>query len=578
MAYSLSDAYRAALYGISCSEKKRIYFDTRGDLVEMPDGRSLKEHLDDINSTLPEIEIAKADAASAMARANEVAKMPGPQGPQGDPGKDGEPGPQGPAGPKGDTGAIGPQGPAGAKGTAGATGAAAGFGTPTVSVDANVGTPSCTITTSGANTAKVFNFAFKNLKGATGATGARGATGATGPQGPKGDTGATGAQGPKGNTGATGAAAGFGTPTVTVDANVGTPSCTITTSGANTAKVFNFAFKNLKGATGATGARGATGATGPQGPKGDTGATGPQGPAGAKGATGATGPQGPAGPSVLSGSGGGNFTFKNTSITRGTTPSTGVYTGLIHFQDKNGKEMARLDHAYNKDGSSQISLSMWDLTSADKFVRGIWLSVSGTTHTANVQTPAAASNTFHVPNTNWVRTRIVGATGKASSTFSLLDESGGFETAGEIRADYYEDALGSVNDYCSQLIFAGFGYEVNGEDYYFSYDIFDQQNFSDASIRALAGDNVIEIVAKDSGGFPAVASFTSQEFMDLHKYAVNEHRNVFLKIAAQRKQQIWQATGKYEIETLLESWGLLEDFKERRAGRGSGNGEIVSLV
>lgn len=32
-------------------------------------------------------------------------------------------------------------------------------------------------------------------------------------------------------------------------------------------------------------------------------------------------------------------------------------------------------------------------------------SVSGTSHTLNAQTPAAASNTYHVPNTNWVRMR-----------------------------------------------------------------------------------------------------------------------------------------------------------------------------
>lgn len=59
-----------------------------------------------------------------------------------------------------------------------------------------------------------------------------------------------GADGTNGTNGTNGTAAGFGTPTATVDANVGTPGVTITTSGSNTAKVFNFAFTNLKGESG----------------------------------------------------------------------------------------------------------------------------------------------------------------------------------------------------------------------------------------------------------------------------------------------------------------------------------------
>ena len=78
-----------------------------------------------------------------------------------------------------------------------------------------------------------------------------------GPQGPKGETG------PAGATGATGAAAGFGTPTATVDATSGTPAVTVQASGPDTAKVFTFSFTGLKGE------------------KGDAGARGPQGPAGA---------------------------------------------------------------------------------------------------------------------------------------------------------------------------------------------------------------------------------------------------------------------------------------------------------
>ena len=47
-----------------------------------------------------------------------------------------------------------------------------------------------------------------------------------------------------------GAAAGFGTPTATVDGNIGTPGVTVTASGPSTEKVFSFAFTNLKGEAG----------------------------------------------------------------------------------------------------------------------------------------------------------------------------------------------------------------------------------------------------------------------------------------------------------------------------------------
>ena len=97
---------------------------------------------------------------------------------------------------------------------------ASGLGNPTATIDNNIGVPSVTVSSSGPDTEKVFNFDFKNLKGAPGE---------------------------KGNDGTS---AGFGTPTATIDNNTGTPSVTITASGPDTAKVFNFDFKNLKGERG----------------------------------------------------------------------------------------------------------------------------------------------------------------------------------------------------------------------------------------------------------------------------------------------------------------------------------------
>ncbi len=55
-----------------------------------------------------------------------------------------------------------------------------------------------------------------------------------------------------GSKGSTGTAAGFGTPTATIDDTTGTPSVDVSMSGPDTAKVLSFAFKHLKGAKGDT--------------------------------------------------------------------------------------------------------------------------------------------------------------------------------------------------------------------------------------------------------------------------------------------------------------------------------------
>ena len=191
---------------------------------------------------------------------------PGPQGIQGETGETGPRGEQGPQGPQGEVGPQGPEGPQGPKGDTGTgldiLGTYASLEelrgavqSPSQGDMYNVGTIApYTIymwdTTDGAGAWESQG----QLQGPRGEQGPQGNPGPQGEQGPQGPEGQQGAQGP------TGAAAGFGTPTATVDNTSGTPSVTVSTSGPDTAKVFAFSFTGLKGATGATG---------PAGPKGD---------------------------------------------------------------------------------------------------------------------------------------------------------------------------------------------------------------------------------------------------------------------------------------------------------------------
>ena len=172
-------------------------------------------------------------------------------------------GPKGEQGPQGQKGDTGDQGPAGA---------AAGFGTPSATVDSGIGTPSVEISSSGPNTAKVFSFAFHNLKGE------KGDTGAQGPAGEDGAQGQDGAQGPKGDNG------GYYTPSVDTSGNL--------TWTASESGMPGVSGANIKGPKGD---KGDTGPQGPQGPKGDTGDQGPEGPQGIQGVQGPVGPEGPQG-------------------------------------------------------------------------------------------------------------------------------------------------------------------------------------------------------------------------------------------------------------------------------------------
>lgn len=103
-----------------------------------------------------------------------------------------------------------------------------------------VGTPTVSFVSKTEGGVEYKYLKFANLKGETGKTGR------TGPEGPEGKIG------PEGPQGETGEAAGFGTPTISVETleEGSTATASVRATGEDTAKVFSFNFGLPKGDTG----------------------------------------------------------------------------------------------------------------------------------------------------------------------------------------------------------------------------------------------------------------------------------------------------------------------------------------
>lgn len=119
------------------------------------------------------------------------------------------------------------------------------------------------------------------------------------------------------------------------------------------------------------------------------------------------------------------------------------------------------------------------------------------------------------------------------------------------------DKVSQIDAETSAAILAGFDYAINGTSYHFSYDSFDQQNFSDTA-------NMCQLALAGTPGLPTSVvwnsylpdgtlvqqTFDAQSFLALYTAGAMQHKATQMTIGGQRKAKVWAVQTKEEIEAI----------------------------
>lgn len=119
-----------------------------------------------------------------------------------------------------------------------------------------------------------------------------------------------------------------------------------------------------------------------------------------------------------------------------------------------------------------------------------------------------------------------------------------------------EEKKARIDAETSAAILAGFDYAVDGVTYHFSYDAFDQQNFSDTAnvyLMKQAGmpglpDSVTWNAYTVPGGDLEHLTFDASGFLALYAGGAMKHKNGTMQRGGERKAVVEAATTPEEVE------------------------------
>lgn len=134
-----------------------------------------------------------------------------------------------------------------------------------------------------------------------------------------------------------------------------------------------------------------------------------------------------------------------------------------------------------------------------------------------------------------------------------------------IKPEYHDEWLGrikarklaEIDAETSAAILAGFDYTVGDTAYHFSYDAFDQQNFSDTANMcqlALAGTEGLPTSVTWNSYLPdgtlVQQTFNAESFLALYTAGAMQHKVTQMMIGGERKAKVRDAETAEEVEAI----------------------------
>ena len=136
------------------------------------------------------------------------------------------------------------------------------------------------------------------------------------------------------------------------------------------------------------------------------------------------------------------------------------------------------------------------------------------------------------------------------------------ETVANIVQQLRDKLIPQIDEATSTAIMAGFDYAINNETLHFSYDEFDQGNFTDAAVACSVPGAPTSITWNGYRNYDGYAkgelvrlTLTAAEFLPLYNAAL-QHKASKMEDGGSKKAQVNSATTAAALLALAAEWGL----------------------